>query len=274
MNTTTTTSRGDLDRAGVWLRRHGFTGASPTPLLAARLAVRRRTQLAAGVVLAGFIMAVALTYRYGQRQAPAHGFAPYGLLVLTLVVVGLVAAQSLLYSSVRRTDRRLGAALPRRVTHPVRLGWRTVLGLPRAALALTAFTGAVVLALRTLAIPDGTGRYAAMVLLIGVCGVAVGMLVQLRDVLSRPVVADDEVSLDADFVMRIEDARDAATPALLWALPAGSVLNTALGWWGDAWLVFVALNVVALALITFRTVGCATMARNAARQVTGGTVAR
>ena len=42
----------DLDQAGTWLRRHGFTDASPTPLLAGRLAVRRRAQRGAQVMVA------------------------------------------------------------------------------------------------------------------------------------------------------------------------------------------------------------------------------
>jgi hypothetical protein len=73
-------------------------------LLAGRLAVRRRSQFAAQLVLAAFIIAVALTYK----------FAPYGLVVLTFAVAAMIAAQSLLHWLVRRTDRRLGESLPRR----------------------------------------------------------------------------------------------------------------------------------------------------------------
>ncbi len=271
---TTTASTDDLGRAAGWLRRHGFADASATPLLAARLAVRRRTQLATQLVLAAFIIAVALTYKHNRQQASAHGFAPYGLLVLTLVVVTLVVTQSVLDWRVRRTDRRWGATLARRVTDPVHLGWRSVLGVPRAALAAIAFTGAVVLALRTLSVPNGAARFAAVVLLIGVCGVAAGMLIQLRHVLTRPVVADDETSLSTDLVMRVEDARHAAMPALLWSLPVSSVLDTALGWWNDAWLAFVALNVVGVAMVTVKTACSAATARNAAQHATGGTVSR
>ena len=137
--------------------------------------------------------------------------------MLTALVVGLVLAQSLLDRWVRRVDRRAAATLPRRAAHPVRLGWRTVLGWPRAAFAVTTFAGAVVLAIGALTVQDSTTRYAAVVLLIGLCGVAVGMVVQLRHVLTHPVVADDEVSLTADVIMRVEDAREVAAPTVVWS---------------------------------------------------------
>jgi hypothetical protein len=235
---------------------------------AARRAVRQRARLAAHVMLALFILAVALTYKENRKTAS------HGLVVLTLIVVGLVVAQSLLHWWVRRTDRRLGAGLPRRVTHSARLGWRTVLGVPRAAFALVALAGAVVLALCALASPDGSTRYAGVVLLIGSGGVALAMLVQLRHVLTRPVVADDEASLDADLVMRVEDARDAAAPNVLWALPAASVLGSAIGWWNDAWAVFIVFNAVAYALVTGGMALSAGRAQRASSQATGGTVAQ
>jgi hypothetical protein len=138
---------------------------------------------------------------------------------------------------------------------------------------VTAFLGGVALAVHALSIPTGTARYAAVVLLIAVCGVAVGMLVQLRHVLTRPVVADDELSLDADLVMRVEDARHAATPALLYGMPF-SVIDSELGWWNYAWFVFVALGLIALAVVSVATVCRGTTARSAARQATGVTVSR
>lgn len=264
----------DLDQAGTWLRRHGFADTAPTPLLAARLAVRRRTQLGAQLMVAATLIAVALMYKHSRPEATAHGFGPYGLPVLVLVMVALVAGRYTLDWSVRRTDQQWEGTLPRRVTYPVRLGWRTVLGLPHAAIAVTAFLGAVTLAVRALSIPTGAARYAGVVLLIAVAGVAVGILVQLHHVLTRPVVADDELSLDADLVMRVEDARAAAAPALLWAMPVSSVIDSDLGWWIYAWFVFIALSVLALVVVSLATTCRGTTALSAARQVTGATVSR
>lgn len=229
----------DLERAGAWLARHGLAGTRPTPLLAARLAARRGTRLAADVLLALFVIAVALIYTANRPAGAAvDGTGPHrhwSLLVLTAVVAVLAPAQSLLDRRVRQVDRRAAATLPRRAAHPVRLGWRTVLGGPRAAFAVATFAGAAALAVRALTVRDSTARYAAVILLIGLCGVAVGMIVQLRHVLVHPVVADDEVSLTAEVIMRVEDARDIATPTVVWCLPGVSVFGTSLGWWNAAW---------------------------------------
>ena len=257
----------DLERAGVWLAGHGLADVEPTPLLATRLAARRRTRLAAAVLLAAFICAVALAYvNGGPTGAAVDGFGPHrpwSLLVLTALVVGLVLAQSLLDWWVRRVDRRAGATLPRRAAHPVQPGWRTVLGRPHAAFAVATFAGAMVLAIGALTVQDPTARYAAVILLIGLCGVAVGTVVQLRHVLTHPVVAEDEVSLTADVIMRVEDARDVATPTVVWSLPVVSVFGTALGWWNAAWLVFIVLGVIALALVNAWTARSGVVARHA-----------
>ena len=257
----------DLEQARAWLAGHGLTDTGPTPLLATRLAVRRRARLAGAVLLAVFICAVALAYvSYRPAGGAVDGSGSFrrgSLLVLTAMVIGLVLAQSGLDWWVRRVDRRAGATLPRRAAHPVRLGWRAVLGWPRAALAGATFAGAAALATGALAVPDSTTRYAAVVLLIGLCGVAVGMVVQLRHVLTAPAVADDEVSLNADVIMRVEDARDVATPTVVWSLPVVSVFDTGLGWWNAAWLVFIVLGVVALALVNAWTARSGMVARHA-----------
>ncbi|WDZ83944.1 hypothetical protein [Micromonospora cathayae] len=85
-------------------------------------------------------------------------------------------ARSLLDRWVRQVDRRAGATLSRRAAHPVRLGWRTVLGWPRAAFAVTTFAGAVALAIAALPRPDSTTRYAAVVLLIVLSVVALAVI--------------------------------------------------------------------------------------------------
>ncbi|SNS00035.1 hypothetical protein [Actinacidiphila glaucinigra] len=257
----------DIEQAGVWLAGHGLADVRPTPLLATRLAVRRRTRLAGQILLAAFIIAVALVYT-GTRTAEVRvggsgSYRPWSLLVLTAVVVALVLAQALLDRRVRQVDRLAGATLPRRAAHPVRLGWRTVLGRPRAAFAAATFAGAMVMAIGALTAQDSTARYAALLLLIGLCGIAVGVVVQLRHVLTHPVVADDEVSLTADVIMRVEDAREVATPTVVWSLPVVSVFETALGWWNVAWLAFIVLSVITFALITARTPQSGTVARHA-----------
>ena len=251
----------DLERASAWLAGHGLADVGPTPLLATRLAVRRRTRLAAAQLLAAFIIAVALIYT-GATLDGLVSYRRWSLLVLTAVVVALVLAQSLLDRGVRRVDRRAAATLPRRAAHPIRLGWRTVLGWPRAAFAATTFAGAMVLAIGALTVQDSTTRYAAVVLLIGLCGVAVGMVVQLRHILTHPVVADDEVSLTADVIMRVEDAREVAAPTVVWCLPVVSVFASAPGWWNAAWLIFIVVGAITLGLINAWTAPSGMVARH------------
>jgi hypothetical protein len=254
-----------LTEAGAWLAGHGLA-AEPTPLLATRLAARRRARLATSVLLAAFYCAMALIY-VGDLPArdAADGLGSYrrSLLVLTALMAGVVLAQSVLDRWVRRVDRRAAATLPRRAAHPARLGWRTLLGWPRAALTVATVAGATALAIGTLTVPGPTAKYAAVILLIGLCGVAICMAVQLRHVLTHPAVADDEVSLTADVIMRVEDARDIATPTVVWSLPVVSVFAIAPGWWNAAWLVFVVLGIIALVLITAWTPASGTVARHA-----------
>ncbi|WP_250034980.1 hypothetical protein [Paractinoplanes maris] len=244
----------ELEIARLWLAARGLADVTPLPMLAARLAVRRRARVAAAILPAVFLCATALVYVSALPIRPADdGFGTqrrWALVVLTALVAGLVLGLSLLDRWVRRVDQQAGAELPRRATYSVRPGWRTVLGVPRAALLAMTYAGAAVLAIAALTVREGAARYAAVILLIGLCGVAAGTAVQLRHVLTHPVVADDEGSLRADFLMRVEDAREVALPTVVWSLPVVSVFDTGLDRWNTGWLVFIVLSVIALGLIT------------------------
>jgi hypothetical protein len=257
----------DLRCAGAWLARHGLADARPTPLLTVRLAARRRARLGDGVVLALLIMAAALALTNDRIATSASGGSrPHHstpLLVLIAAVVALLAVRSLLEWWVRRVDRRAGAALSRRAALPIQPGWRALLGWPYAAFAVATFAGATLLAVSALTAGDSATRYAALVLLVGMVGVAIGTGLRFRDLLQRPVVAEDEVSLTADVIMRVEDAREAATPTMLWGLPVVLLFGVAPGWWDAAALTFVALGLAALVLIHARTEPSATVARHA-----------
>ncbi|MFJ2028429.1 hypothetical protein [Streptosporangium sp. NPDC087985] len=257
----------DLRRAEAWLVRHDLAGVRPTPLLAARLKVRRRARLAGNMALALLIVAAAFALAYDRLATSAFGrfqpHQPMPLLALAVLVAGLLLAQSLLDLWVRRVDRRAGVALSRRVAHPVPPGWRAVLGRPYAAFAVVTFCGALVLAVSALTVQDSAVRYAAVVLLVGLFGVGVGAALRLRELLVRPVVAEDEVSLTADVVMRVEDARELTAPTVLWALPVVLLFGSAPGWWNVASLAFVVLGVVACVVIQVRTPPSVAVARRA-----------
>ncbi len=257
----------DRRRAGAWLVHHGLGGARPTPLLAARLAARRRARRADHIMLAALMIAAALVQASDRLATAAFGgFGPHRgapVLVLMALIAGLLLTQSLFDWWVRRVDRRAGATLSRRAAHPVQPGWRAVLGRPYAAFVVATFAGSMVLALSALAIRDSTVRYAAFVLLVGLCGVAAGIALQLRDLLARPVVAEDEISLTADVIMRVEDARETTAPTVLWALPVVLLFGTAPAWWSAASLTFVIGGAIALSMIKARTPPAVMVARRA-----------
>ncbi|MBE1488755.1 hypothetical protein [Plantactinospora soyae] len=118
----------ELEIARLWLAARGLADVTPTPMLAARLTVRRRARLAAAVLPAAFLCATALVYVSALPIRPAEdGFGTqrrWALAVLTALVAGLVLGLSLLDRWVRRVDQQAGAELPRRATHSVRPGWR------------------------------------------------------------------------------------------------------------------------------------------------------
>ena len=248
--------------AEVWLARHGLGDAEPTPLIATRLAVRRRAQVAGALLLAAFLIGVALVRTaLGRPTDVASSWVP--LLALTALVAGLMAAQWLLNLWVRRVDRRAGARLSRRVAHPVKLGWPEVLGLPHAALTIASFAAALLLAVSVLPVPDPGLRYGAIVVLLSLAGVGAGIVMQLRQVLAGPAVAEDETSLTADVIMRVEDARALVTPSLVWSVPVIFLYGESQGWWSVASLALVVAGVIAFCLVHFRSADAGTAARRA-----------
>ncbi len=250
----------DRTEARRWLARHGLADVEPSPLLAARLAVRRRAKLADSLLLTAFLLGAALTHAFRLTYATSSRLP---LLALTALVVGLLVAQWLLGWRVRRVDQRAGAQLSRRVAHSVKLGWPAVLGWPYAVFAVAAFTSAVLLAVSVLPVSDSGLRYGAFVVLIGLAGAGAGTIMQLRQVLASPAVAEDEASLTADVIMRVEDARTLVTPSLVWSLPAIFLYGESLGWWNAVSLVLVVAGALALGLIQTRTAGAGTAARRA-----------
>ncbi|YCK37376.1 hypothetical protein ACNF49_25980 [Actinomadura sp. ATCC 39365] len=255
----------DIRCAETWLRRHGLNDGPPTPLLATRLAVRRRVRLLGSVLLAVLIVAASLA-QVAALPGASGGSGPNRLvpmLALSGSIAALLLTQVLLDAWVRRVDRRAGAALPRRVTHPVQLGWAALLGRPYAVMAGAAFACAFALGASALVVTEGTARHAAVVLLVAVTGVALGAVLQLREMLARPVVAEDEVSLTADVVMRIEDARESSAPAVLWSLPVVLLSGFAPGWWSAASVGFLVLGMLALVAVHVRAPSYAATARRA-----------
>ncbi|MDG4831814.1 hypothetical protein O7627_21270 [Solwaraspora sp. WMMD1047] len=246
---------------GRWLAQHGLEGTEPTQLLAARLAVRRRAKLLDSILLAAFLIGAALTHAW--KGFPAGSASRLPLLVLVALAIGLLVGQWLLGWWVRRVDRRAGARLPRRVAHPAELGWPAVLGRPYAAFTVATYTAALLLTVSVLPIRDPDLRFGAIVVLIGLAAAATSLIMQLRQVLTSPAVAQDEASLTADVVMRVEDARALATPSLVWMLPAIFLYGDELGWWNAVALALVVAGAVTLGLLQSRTIAVGSAARQA-----------
>nr|WP_062341684.1 hypothetical protein [Herbidospora sakaeratensis] len=248
-----------LREAETWLAQHDLADARPTPLLAHRLHARRYARLAASVILAVLILgsAGAATYsRFGPESA-----RPVSLVALTVLVAGLLLAQFLLDRWVRRVDRRAGATLSRRAAHLIQPGWRTVLGRPYAVFAAAVFAGSMVLTGSALALPDETVRRLAVVMLIGLLGASAISALQLRHLIRHPVVAEDEPSLTADVIMRVEDARDLTTPNVQWTLPMILLFGTAPGWWSAAALGYLLVSLGAFILLRAKTPSSTQVAR-------------
>jgi hypothetical protein len=255
----------DVQSAGTWLMRHGLGDGPPTPLLTARLAVRWRARLLGHVLLAVLILAAALVRAANLPATSESGGSgphpPTPALVLSALIIGLLLVRVLLDAWVRRVDRRAGAALARRATHPVQPGWRALLGRPYALLTAGIFAGAFTLGASALVVGEGASRHAAAVLLVAVAGVGAVAAMQLRELLAQPVVAEDEVSLTADVIMRIEDVRESTAPSTLLSLPVVLLFGSAPGWWNAASIGFVVLGVAAYIAAHRRAPSCAAMAR-------------
>lgn len=99
--------------------------------------------------------------------------------------------------------------------------------------------------------------------LIGLAGAGASIVMQLRQVLTSPAVAQDEASLTADAIMRVKDPRALAAPSLVWSLPAIFLYGDSFGWWNAVALALVVAAVIALWLIQIRSAGVATAARRA-----------
>ncbi|MFC4059019.1 hypothetical protein ACFOWE_11975 [Planomonospora corallina] len=118
------------------------------------------------------------------------------------------------------------------------------------------------LAAHGLAVPEPTVRQLAVVVLIGLTGATAVTALQLRHLLRHPVVAEDEESLTADVIMRVEDARELTTPGVQWSLPV-VLFGTAPGWWGVAAAAYLVLSLAACVALRARTPSCAAVARRA-----------
>jgi len=203
-----------MRRARTWLSRRRFGGIEPTPLLAARLEIRRRGLVGLVAVMAFVaLLAIALLDRLAADSAPTR-FAGF----VTVMLVAILARWLWQYV-VRRGEQRLAAALTRRSAHPVAIARRDVLG--RWGLVATAllYAGVLGIAVAIAALAQTTQDLATA----GVLGLALVVVAamtagELSGILRRPALAEDAGSLAVDDALRTDDARGvlvSPVPALL-----------------------------------------------------------
>jgi hypothetical protein len=217
---------GQLRRATGWLSKHGLAETGPTPLLTARLAVRRRARVELFALAAVvFVLAVIAQFLAWYRQE--SGPRTVLLVSYVAVVLAFVLLRWLWLRAVRRADRRIGAGLTRRVAHPTPPRWQCVLGRGRLITTVVTYAAGGFLLVATAVITSNTQH--RVVIAIGLTGLALlaatsGM--ELTDIMRRPALAEDALSLVVDDTLRAEDAREAAAavmPAMLVAFTMTSL---------------------------------------------------
>jgi len=240
-----------MRRAARWLSQHGLRELTPTPLLAARLRARRRLQagvLGAAVLL--FVLSTVLHIALGLYEEPFERGNVARLVVYHCVVlVGLLLIGGLMIAS-RRADRRLGAAVTRRVAHPVALGWRDVVGGRAIVVAAIVYASSIALGVAAAVLArTAQDRLILAGLLVGlpvlVAATAAGVAYTVR----RPAIADDPGSLAADDALRGEDARNLMASPLPLILVSYTAMSLEPGVWGRLAGVTLPVTVVILVLV-------------------------
>jgi hypothetical protein len=220
----------DLAHAQAWLLRHGRTERPPTPLLTARIAVRRRAarfeQAAMLILLTGSVGwgLAALAAREDPTGTDSKSNL-LGAFIAGYAVLALGGLTALWYQ--RRGDRRLGATLRQRVARPVTPHLRSMLGGWFLAGHAAIYAGGVLAGLAAAATATRTAdRDVALVFIVAVLFFAGIVVAVFTDVANRPAVAEDTDTLADDDALRREDARARSVPYVLaLALVAGAAAS-------------------------------------------------
>jgi hypothetical protein len=216
----------DLARARDWLARHGARGDPPSRLLAARLAVRagaRQTGMllivGIGLLIVGWAALVELidfSWEVGPSGTELRGALEMSVAYLLLSLVT--------WWTCRRQwagERRIARALPRRVAHSARTGVLGVVGGWYVLAAAVTYGGGLAIGLGVVAL-SGTaeGRVLGAVIAAGTLGLGALAAVVVAEAVRRPALAEDDLSLRADDLLRTEDAHVMPPFPLLVALVA------------------------------------------------------
>jgi hypothetical protein len=213
-----------------WLSPREPVFVEPTPLLAARLKARRRfrRRVMAGVVAAAVALIVA-----GWKWSPELDSPAIYMTKISAAYVGTLGVMWWFLRGPRRAERRIARAVRTRVARPAAVGVREVVGSWHLAAAGAGYVAATLIGVVALASVDSTQRrLAAVVCRAAVAACAVMSAATVVAVVRRPVLAEDDRSLAADDLLRVEDARQALGRYPLIAVVAQLAAVVAPGnWW-------------------------------------------
>ncbi|MFI9380362.1 hypothetical protein [Kutzneria sp. NPDC052558] len=188
-----------------WTQRYRGMDLGPYSLLLARLLVRRRA-----VYLGAGLVAVVLVLRVAQFLLDSDALLwP----VLLTVLVAFAAGIALLVQ--RHGDARVAARQREHVDRHEPVDFAAVVGRRTRILLAVSYVGAALLGFAGLL--SGVDFAQSVVFLVGVAVLAALAFVSLRSALTRAPIAVDHGSLQADDLLRVNDARHAALayPVLL-----------------------------------------------------------
>lgn len=200
----------DLRKARDWLARHGAGERTPSPLLAARLAVREQAQRRLNVLVSAstFLLVCAV----GLNE-----FVDLSLVIggedllgpLALAAFYLLAAASLWWLSrrQRRQERRIAAELTRRVARSVVRPPGEVLGGWFLAAGAVTYVGGAALGMgMALFSAEFTDRALGGIFAAGTLTLGLVAAVVAGEEVRRPAFAEDDDTLAVDDQLRTEDA--------------------------------------------------------------------
>ncbi|MBB5890897.1 hypothetical protein ACFFS4_19635 [Kutzneria kofuensis] len=188
-----------------WTQRYRGVDLGPHTLLLGRLLVRRRAvQLGVALVAAVLVLRV-VQFLLGSTSL----LWP----VLLTALVSLAAGIALVVQ--RLGDRRIAAAQPEHVNRHEPVDFAAIVGRRTRTLLAVSYVGAALLGFAALLTSDDSAQ--AVVFLVGVALLAAVTYASLHSALTRAPIAVDHGSLQADELLRVNDARHAALayPVLL-----------------------------------------------------------
>jgi hypothetical protein len=189
-----------------WLSPREPIFVEPTPLLVARIHARRRFRRRA---VAGVFVAAAALVVTSSTWLPETGGPTMFMTKMSVVYVATLAMTWWILRGPRRAEQRIARAVRMRVARPAAVGAREVVGTWHLVAAGASFVAAVLIGVVAVASADSTQhRLAAVVYLVAVAACALVSVAAVGAVVRRPVLAEDDRSLVADDLLRVEDARE------------------------------------------------------------------